>query len=146
LTSKGYEVNLTWAIKQFRTRLAFSSFETEDGDGNPAGIIRRKTAASGDQLVWDLKWDPKPNLTFGYTLTYVADLTKVPEGENERSGYILHAVQASWQPKAIEGLTLSLAVDNLFDKYYCNQTSIEGDYGAISEPGRDIRLAVSYQF
>lgn len=146
LTSKGYEVNLTWSVKQFRTRLAFSSFETEDGDGNPAGIIRRKTAASGDQLIWDLKWDPKPNLTFGYTLTYVADLTKVPEGDNERPGYILHGVQASWRPEAIKGLTLSLAVDNLFDKYYCNQTSIEGDYGAISEPGRDIRLAVTYQF
>ncbi|NDY71104.1 TonB-dependent receptor [Desulfobacter hydrogenophilus] len=146
LTSKGYEVNLAWSIKQFRTRLAFSSFETEDGDGNPAGVIRRKTAATGDQLIWDLKWNPKPNLTFGYTLTYVADLTKVPEGDNERPGYVLHAIQASWQPEAIEGLTLSLAVDNLFDKDYCDQTSIEGDYGAISEPGRDIRLAVTYQF
>lgn len=146
LTSKGYEVNLTWAIKQFRTRLAFSSFETEDGEGNPAGIIRRKTAASGDQLIWDLKWNPEPNLTFGYTLTYVADLTKVPDGDNARPGYVLHAIQASWQPEAINGVTLSLAVDNLFDKDYCNQTSIEGDDGAISEPGRDIRLAVTYQF
>lgn len=146
LTSKGFEVNLTWGIPQLQTRLAFSSFETEDGQGNPAGIIRRKTAASGDQFIWDLKWNPKPNIVLGYTLTYVADLTKVPEGDNERPGYVLHAVQASWQPETIKGLTLSLAVDNLFDKYYCNQTSIESDFGAISEPGRDIRLAVSYQF
>lgn len=146
LTSKGFEVNLTWGISQFQTRLAFSSFETEDGQGNPAGIIRRKTAASGDQLIWDMQWNPMPNVTLGYTLTYVADLTKVPQEDNERPGYVLHAVQASWQPEAVKGLTLSLAVDNLFDKYYCDQTSIEGDYGAISEPGRDIRLAVSYQF
>ena len=146
LTSKGYEVNLTWGFEQFRTSFAFSSFETEDDDGNPAGIIRRKTAASGDQLIWNLKWNPRPDITLGYTMTYVADLTKVPAGDNERPGYILHGIQASWQPETLAGLTLSLAVDNMFDKYYCNQTSIEDEDGAISEPGRDIRMAVSYKF
>jgi outer membrane receptor protein involved in Fe transport len=42
--------------------------------------------------------------------------------------------------------TLSLAVDNLLDTYYCRQTSIEGDNGAAEEPGRDIRMSMTYSF
>ena len=108
LKSKGFELKLGWGFQQFETQVSFSSFETEDGAGNPVGIIRRKTAASGDQLVWDLRWAPLDTLTLGYTLTYVADLTRVPAGEPERPGYTLHGIQASLRPESLPGLTLSL--------------------------------------
>ncbi len=146
LHSKGYEVNLAWEFKQIGTRLTFSSFKTEDSNGDPVGIIRRKTAASGDQLVWDTRWSPDPGLTLGYTLTYVDDLTDVPEGDSQRPGYVLHGIQTSWRPESLPGLTLSLAVDNLFDKDYADHGSIEWTNGVTPEPGRDIRLAATYRF
>ena len=146
LRSTGYEVTLDWGFKAVQTRMTFSSFDTEDSDGNPVGIIRRKAAASGDQFVWDTRWAPTPRITLGYTLTCVADLTEVPEGDSERPGYVLHGLQASWRPERLPGLTLSLAVDNLFDKYYADQSSIEWTNGVVPEPGRDVRLAVTYQF
>jgi hemoglobin/transferrin/lactoferrin receptor protein len=147
LRSKGYEVKLTWGYRQVETQVSFSSFKTEDSDGNPVGNIRRKTGATGNQLVWDTRWRPRENLTLGYTLNFVADLTDVPEGDDESPGYTLHGIQAAWQPQLLPALTLSLAVDNLLDEHYRRQTSFKGmDTEAAAEPGRDIRLAMTYCF
>jgi hemoglobin/transferrin/lactoferrin receptor protein len=146
LRSRGYEIGLHWKYSQLDIRMAFSSFKTEDSNGNPVGIIRRKTGATGDQLTWNTRWRPRSNLSFGYTLNVVAGLTEVPEGDNRRPGYTLHGIQASWQPQWMPRATLSLAVDNLLDTYYCRQTSIEGDNGAAEEPGRDIRMSMTYSF
>lgn len=147
LTSEGFEVRASWSWEQFQTRLSFTSVDTTDRDGNPVGIIRRLGASSGDRLVWDNRWTPREGLSLGYTLTAVADLDEVPAGEPERPGYTLHDIQAEWRPRDMRNLTLSLAVHNLFDERYADQASlISTSTGVVEEPGRDIRLAISYRF
>lgn len=147
LRSRGFEVRATWGWRALETQLAYSSFETIDSDGNPVGIIRRKAAGSGDQLLWDTRWSPREDMTLGYTLTAVAGLNDVPTDQDERPGYVLHDIQAEWQPSTLRNLSLSLAVHNLFDRRYADQASIASSTtGVVDEPGRDVRLAVSYRF
>jgi len=147
LRSRGFELRATWSWRALETQLGYSSFETEDGDGNPVGIIRRKAAGSGDQLVWDTRWSPRENITLGYTLTAVARLDEVPEDQEERAGYVLHDIQARWRPAKTPDLTLSLAIHNLFDRRYADQASIASSTtGIVHEPGRDVRLALNYRF
>jgi hemoglobin/transferrin/lactoferrin receptor protein len=147
IKSQGFEVRTGWSWRSFVTRLGYTSVDTTDSDGNPVGIIRRKAASSGDQLVWDSSWSPREDLMLGWTLTAVAGLDDVPEGDDERPGYTLFDIQAQWQPPALRNLTLGLAVHNLFDRRYSDQTSIASSRtGIIHEPGRDIRLALTFRF
>ncbi|NCA72081.1 MAG: TonB-dependent receptor, partial [Sphingobacteriia bacterium] len=147
LRSRGFELRGTWSRRDLETQLAYSNFETTDSEGNPVGIIRRKSAGSGDQLVWDTRWSPREDLTLGYTLTAVGGLEDVPDDQEERAGYVLHDIQAEWRPANLRNLTLSLAINNLFDRRYADQASIaSSDTGIVHEPGRDVRLALSYRF
>ncbi|WP_416274569.1 TonB-dependent receptor domain-containing protein [Lamprobacter sp.] len=147
LLSRGYEVRANWSWKALWTSLAFVSVDLTDEDGDPLGVVRRFGAPVGDRLVWDTNWSPREDVTLGYTLTAVDSVDDVPEGESERPGYTLHNIRAEWQPRMAEGLTLSLAVHNLFDRRYADQASLASSTtGVIDEPGRDIRLALSYQF
>ncbi|MBK1730503.1 TonB-dependent receptor domain-containing protein [Thiococcus pfennigii] len=147
LHARGYEIRAGWGWRGYQTRLAFASVDLEDDDGEPAGIIRRKGAATGDRLVWDNRWVVREDFTLGYTLTAVGRLDEVPDGEEERPGYVLHDVQAEWQPRHLPGLTLALAIHNLFDRRYADQATIASSTtGIVEEPGRDVRLAASYRF
>jgi hemoglobin/transferrin/lactoferrin receptor protein len=147
LFSKGWEARLGWGFDQYHTTFGYTHVATRDEDGDPVSITRRLAAASGDRMVWDNRFNFLEAWTFGYTLTYVARLSDVPDGEEERPGYVLHAVQAEWQPDFVPGLTLSLAISNLFDREYSEQTSIADSNGYVrEEPGQDIRLGVAYRF
>ncbi|MFW5489767.1 MAG: TonB-dependent receptor plug domain-containing protein [Desulfovibrio sp.] len=148
LSSKGWEARLGWGYDdKFNTSLGYTHVITRDDDGDPVSVTRRLAAAAGDRMVWDNRASFLENWTFGYTLTYAARLTDVPDGEEERPGYVLHGVQAEWTPGAVPGLTLSLAISNLFDRAYCEQTSIADSDGYVrEEPGRDVRLGFAYRF
>lgn len=147
LFSKGWEARLGWGIEWYDTSLGYTHITTRDEDGDPVSVSRRLAASTGDRMVWDNRFSFLETWTFGYTLTYVARLTDVADGNDERPGYVLHAVQAGWTPDFVPGLTLSLAVDNLLDRKYSEQTSIMDNAGNVAyEPGRDIRLGFEYRF
>jgi hemoglobin/transferrin/lactoferrin receptor protein len=69
----------------------------------------------------------------------------IHEDDIERGGYVLHHVQAQWR-SVLTNLDVTLAVRNLFDRYYSEQTSIDRDGVAVAEAGRDVRIGVSYRF
>jgi hemoglobin/transferrin/lactoferrin receptor protein len=145
--SRGWEVRLGWGRHNFRTSLGFTHVDTEDEDGNPVGVLRRKAASSGDRLVWDNYWLPIDSLTLGYTLIAVGRLDDVPEGESERPGYALHNLQLEWRPAFLANLSLSLVVNNLFDVRYSEQTTIiSSATGVVEEPGRNFRFGITYRF
>ncbi|MBK1649679.1 TonB-dependent receptor domain-containing protein [Rhabdochromatium marinum] len=147
LLSRGYEIRARWHWQAVSTSLAFVSVDLTDEDGDPLGVVRRFGAPVGDRLVWDTNWSPWETLTLGYTLTAVDSVNDVPEDQESRPGYTLSDIRAEWQPVAIKDLTLTLAINNLFDRKYADQTSIiNSTTGVIDEPGRDIRLAMSYRF
>lgn len=67
-----------------------------------------------------------------------------------KDGYTIHDLYANWHPMGKDKLRVTLAVRNLTDKFYYDQSS----YGLMSggkvlgyaEPGRDIRLDLSWKF
>jgi hemoglobin/transferrin/lactoferrin receptor protein len=127
--------------------LSFTRARTVDDQGDPITITRRLAAPTGDRLVWDNRVRPLDGVTLGYTLDHVARLTDVSNGVEERPGYTLHSVQAQWEPEMLPGLALNLAVHNLLDLRYSEQTSIySSTVDPIVEPGRDVRLGFTYSF
>ncbi len=143
VTSEGFEVRAGWRFGGFKTSVSFTRAETTDKDGNAIRMSRRKGASTGDRLVWSSFWQIRSNLNFGYTLNYTGDLK---EDDLDREGYVLHNIQGQWQPGFLPDLNITLAVGNLFDHGYSEQTSSGDDDTAVPEPGRDIRLGVTYRF
>lgn len=99
----------------------------------------------GDRFVWDVSYQMMPELLLGYTLHAVDKLDDVP-ALYRRAGYVTHDLELQWRPASIKGLTWSLAVHNLLDKSYYEQSSFESGDSIVEEAGRDVRLAVKYKF
>ena len=67
-------------------------------------------------------------------------------GKITSEGYVLHGVQVRYYPKYFKRMTVILAVSNIFDKEYASQTTLADKGDPVLEPGRDIRVSVSYNF
>lgn len=144
VVSNGYELSLGWENRTFKTLLRFIHVDIKDGDGNHIQVTRRKAAPAGDRFNWTTSWQIVPELEFGYALNAVSKLKDVYK--TARPGYATHNVQIVWSPQAVKGLTSSIAVNNIFNKEYSEQTSIELGEAIIPEVGRDIRVTVTYNF
>ncbi|BBO90572.1 TonB-dependent receptor [Desulfosarcina ovata] len=142
MTSKGWEARATWRTGDFKTSMSYTHARTEDENGDLIAITRRKGASTGDRFVWDSFWQMRERFGVGYTLEAVGG---IDEDDIDRCGYVLHHVQAQWQ-SVIPNLDVTLAVRNLFDHYYSEQTTIGEDGTATAEPGRDVRVSVAYRF
>ncbi|MAT94958.1 MAG: Fe-regulated protein B [Halioglobus sp.] len=75
--------------------------------------------------------------------------------DNAKDGYTVHNVSARWTPQFVQGLELTVGVDNLFDEYYSSQSSRTGvsahpRFGELYltdyEPGRNIKGTIAYNF
>ena len=142
----GWRARAFWSTPFFSSQLSYSSREVSRDD-DPLAVTRRTAAPSGDQFVWDSQWQVSDEWQLGYTLHLVKRLDDVPEGQAERAGYSVHGAQVVYQPSQIHGLTLNLAVHNLFDKDYSDHTSlVSADTGVVAEPGRDVRIGATYVF
>ncbi len=58
----------------------------------------------------------------------------------ERPGYVVADIYASWQPKFVEGLRLGFGIDNVLDHDY------DRVYVGVSEPGRKFKVTAAWQF
>lgn len=151
VTSKGYEAQAQWTSGHYRTSLSYNHTTMRDEFGEPFGDsgaqTMRKAAAFGDKLIFDNSYRfADLDLEIGYTLTHVAKLTDVADGSTEKPGYTLHDVSLLWYPLPKEDLTVQLAVKNLTDKSYSDHTTLFVNGEGTKEPGRDVRLNLSYQF
>nr|WP_286009949.1 TonB-dependent receptor [Larsenimonas salina] len=144
--SRGVEASIGWGVGRYDTRLSYTTVDLEDADGKPLGDAMAIGASTGDSWVWDHEYRLE-HVTLGYTLNAVERLSDVADGDTEKPGYVTHDLRAQWRPAAYSGLTLTLAVNNVFDKAYFDQTTfaLEGN-SAVYEPGRDVRLGMSYAF
>ena len=75
--------------------------------------------------------------------------------DNAKDGFTVHNISANWSPSSIQGITVIMGVDNLFDEYYASQSSRTGTsfhprFGPLYlldyEPGRNIKATISYTF
>lgn len=103
---------------------------------------------------------PALDLSFHWDVLMVDDVEDAPDLDGasvnrEKEGFTVHNVSARWTPRAVDGLALTLGVDNLFDEYYASQSSRTGVsfhpvfgelYLTDYEPGRNVKATVAYQF
>lgn len=146
--SRGYEASLDWGVGGYDTRLGYAKTVMKNSEGNPLGDEMGIGASTGDKWTWDHQYRlPNRDITLGYTLNAVERLERVAEGDEEKPGYVTHDIRAQWTPAANENLTLTLAVNNVFDKQYSDHSSFLLSSGSsVMEPGRDIRLGANYVF
>ncbi|GAB5452000.1 MAG: TonB-dependent siderophore receptor [Halioglobus sp.] len=163
MSIEGVEAYLGYDLGNLRTLLTYSSAESDlsaaadytelDGariDREQGDTISLNVdyvfAAIDLALHWDMLW--VDDLGDG------ADLDGATL-DNSKDGYSVHNLSARWTPKRLQGLALTVGVDNLFDEYYASQSSRTGvsfhpRFGELQltdyEPGRNLKATVSYQF
>jgi hemoglobin/transferrin/lactoferrin receptor protein len=94
---------------------------------------------------------PEQRLSFGTTMEYQEKFDDVSAGVPAKGSYFVTDIYAQWTPLEGKDLHVKLSVNNLFDKFYSNQATpgfntVLGRVAGLPEPGRDVRLTLSYQF
>ncbi|MBR9799023.1 MAG: TonB-dependent receptor [Gammaproteobacteria bacterium] len=155
VTSKGVEARATYGIGGWDMTLGYLTMDLEDNQGETVVDDMGLGNQTGDRWSLDNRYTfVDPQMTIGWTVTAYERLTDLPDDQSERAGYATHDVYASWVPRDMQDLTLTAGIYNLFDKEYTDQNtyflepnSARGiTTGAITSPGRDVRLSVAYRF
>ena len=146
IESKGIELKTIYRWDNLETSLAYTHTDVEQGGEDLVGTTKRLAGSYGDKIVADLTYTPSANLMFGYTIIGVMNNKDAADDVNNAAGYAVHSIQASYTPQSFKNLTLSFAVNNLFDKEYAAQTSLTSNGEAVGEPGRDVRFGLKYIF
>ncbi|WP_083704762.1 TonB-dependent receptor domain-containing protein [Motiliproteus sp. MSK22-1] len=142
----GYEAAIALSKGNFDARLSYAHSESENQQtGTPLG------RQVGDSIAVGLDYRiPEQGVTLNWTA-----LVTLEEEFYDKPEYDVHSISARWTPAAIEGLTLTAGIENVFDEYYTSHASRIGDanhpvFGALHlndyEPGRNIKLSASYAF
>lgn len=146
IQSKGFEISSNYKIENFKLSLRYSHVDVEQDGKTFIGTTKRLAGSYGDKLITDFRYSPSDNLMLGYTITGVFENDDAPDNVNNKAGYAVHDISASFTPREYKNLTFSLAVNNLFDKEYVAQTSLTSGGIAVAEPGRDVRVSLKYSF
>ena len=152
LETSGYTLTASQKWDNAELRLNYSNTEPEL-DGEPLNDSDLGVGtAFGDTLTINANYlFPELNLELGWNARLVKTLDEVRADRPDKPGYGVHDFYAEWQPMAEQNLSFNLSLNNAFDKHYFDH----GTYGystgseryiGLAEPGRDVRLTVSYQF
>ncbi len=140
---EGWEGELHYDSDRFFARASFSSIEgTNLADGSDLGSLTPdRTAVNLGLKV------PEWNSLIGARVQHASDFEqRVSDGaggftlQDERDGYMVVDLYATWRPEMVEGLRLDVGVDNVFDEDY------ERVFAGVSEPGTNFKIAASWQF
>lgn len=161
ITSRGFELSGAWSSASWMVRSGFAHSIVRNFDGQPldtTGDSARVGVSVGDRLFADVVWRAQREWEFGYSLEAVEELKDVPANRPPKPGYVLHGLQAVWQPVKLRGFSLTMSVENLFDRRYLDHTSVlvrqasntatarAGLLYGSPEAGRNLQLVASYRF
>lgn len=141
-TLKGWEAEASYDAPRWYSRLSASTLEgTDTATGEDIGTLTpdRLTLDAGVKLT---EW----NARFGGRLQAAGAFERRGLSGNaltiveERPGYVVLHLYASWRPQMIDGLRIDAGIDNLLDHKY------ERVFEGVSEPGRNFKVALSWQF
>lgn len=168
LESTGLELQAAYQLDKLMLSASISRNNTELNGEQVEGYEHVALANSrGDTLSLGARYQYSPKLQFGWNFTYVQDLNDLElfhrmqeigwssgTEDVDKPGYKVHDIYLTWMPLADDSLTVDLAVQNLFDEYYIDHSSV-GDYNHIAswegvggqpEKGRDFRASLKYKF
>lgn len=166
LTIEGFETYVEWEKNNLRILATYASAESElDAFASYSALEgARLDREQGDSLSLNLSYQFVPtNIRVQWEALYVGDLgTGIDldytsdDTDNAKDSYTLHNISGRWAPdESLKGLSITLGVDNLFDEFYASQSSRTGTsfhprFGQLYlhdyEPGRNIKVAIAYQF
>lgn len=140
---EGWEGELHYDSDRFFARASISSIDgTNLADGSDLGSLTPDRTA----VNFGLKI-PEWNSLIGARVQHAGDFEqRVSDGaggftlQDERNGYMVVDLYATWRPDMVEGLRLDVGVDNIFDEDY------ERVFAGVSEPGTNFKIAASWQF
>ncbi len=140
---------------------AFSEYSHQDTANYLSLDGARIDRVQGDTVSFSLDYDlEQTDLSLHWDFMIVDDVAAAPDLDgatltNEKKGFSIHNVSARWLPQEVNGLSITLGVDNLFDEFYASQSSRTGvsfhpRFGQLYlldyEPGRNIKMTLSYEF
>ncbi|MEM9421164.1 MAG: TonB-dependent receptor [Pseudomonadota bacterium] len=151
----GIEAQLSYESDLWFARASYSSIDGEDkSDGSDLGTLTpdRLSIDAGlfvDQ--WDALFGTRIQLADDFERIGIITRTEtVAPGVTidveelgvveERDSYAVVDLYARWVPDFGNGLRVDLGVDNVFDEDY------ERVFQGVPQPGRNVKLSVSYQF
>jgi hemoglobin/transferrin/lactoferrin receptor protein len=173
LTIEGYEFYAGYDIGGLAALVTYSSAETElDAFGQYTFLEEENARLNLDGARLSREQGDTLTLSLDYTFAAIdttlhwdfMDVDDLDAGlvldstvsDSAKEGYKVHNISARWQPEgSLDGLAVTLGVDNLFDEFYVSQSSRTGTsnhplfgtlYLADFEPGRNIKMTVSYDF
>lgn len=149
LKTRGFNARIGYDWDRLDASLAFNRARPEL-NGEPLNDNDWSLGTSiGDSWIANVNFQATNDIDLGWTGRFAERLSHVGEDFPEKSGYGVNDIYASWRPLAGDQLTLSLRVNNVFDKQYFDHASY-GDAGDIAhglpDPGRDFRLSATYRF
>ncbi|WP_445947436.1 TonB-dependent receptor domain-containing protein, partial [Shewanella sp.] len=155
LTKKGIEAGMTVQHQDLKTYVnysyntgekAFDDYTTDDYYSGTHMVKLGLNYLATDELT--LGWDSIFASSASLDDRSVANGAVITEPV-EKAGYGVSNIWASYDVAQLNGLSLKLAVDNLFDKAYQDHNSFGMYWGNASyndnEVGRNFKFAVSYQ-
>lgn len=162
MTVDGFELWFGYEKGSLSALLTFDIADSElDAEADYAALDgARLDRVQGDTVSLNIDYAFRDNLDLHWDVQVVGDIDNAVQldGASEdtaKDGYTVHNVSARWKPRRVEGLALTLGVDNLFDEYYASQSSRTGvsrhpRFGELYlqdyEPGRNVKLTASYDF
>ncbi|MXS85887.1 TonB-dependent hemoglobin/transferrin/lactoferrin family receptor [Nitrosomonas sp. HPC101] len=135
---EGFEIEANYAAQYGYA--GFSYAQTRGYNRTDGGVLSN---IQPDKwiIMAGLTW-PTYSLSLGWRSSIVEAQNRVPTGGTATPGYTLHDLTLTWLPQngSFKGVRLDLGIDNLTDKDYRRHLSV------LKDPGRNYKLAVSYQF
>ena len=140
---EGWEGELVYEADRVFGRVSYSSIEgTNLADGSDLGSLTPDRLA----LNFGVKL-PTQRARIG-TRIQIADEFKRFDSDGagglvlaeERAGYVVADLYASWKPKFADGLRLDIGVDNVLDHDY------DRVFQGVSQPGRSFKVTAAWQF
>ena len=161
ITADNLHIQLTYSVadSELDAYAPYNNPADQDRYLQGARIDRKQGDTIGINLDYEL---PDINLALHWDVTRVDDLATGRDLDgatlnNSKDGFTVHNVSARWAPDqgGLEGFSLTVGVDNLFDEFYASQSSRTGlsfhpRFGELYlqdyEPGRNIKATVAYTF
>ncbi|WP_417279148.1 TonB-dependent receptor plug domain-containing protein [Celeribacter sp.] len=145
--SEGYTVNAAYSWGTGRVGVNYTdvdtSYDGEDIEPNGSTFMPVGDTAA---LYVDQEF-AEYNLKLGGTVEWAGSIDYAGDYKSQ-SDYTLVNAYAEWQPQALQGTTLRLGVDNLFDETYYERSSFGNGTRAtaIYAPGRTVSLTATLDF
>lgn len=134
---KGFELTVNYGLNDFNAALSYGQTRGEDKQTG-----EKLSGIPADKWVLDLSQHfVHRSVKTGLRVSHIEAQNRTPsEDSRDYDRYTLADIYATWEPATMPNLKLDLSVNNLTDQYY------RVAFQELYMPGRDVRLAVTYQF